>query len=402
MSWELFLCKKLLNKLTFFTKTVPDILLEKLALDSDVNKFSKKLQGELIFKLLLYCLLTEKETSLRGMKSAIETSVFKSFANLSTTDTSISHSSISERLSKISYTYFEKIYDCCLKNYKKSLDYDADKIIRFDSTIVTLCTKLLSVGFNLKGTDCEKLRQLKFTIGLSSIPEAVFFYKEQAENSENIALRKSIIAHYERGDAKIAVFDRGITSRANYDLFTENKISFVSRISTKAKHTLSKANKLGGEATTETLKIVKDNWVYLYAEGGKKSKYPARIIEAIKLSDGEPISFITNIEKLSATQITDIYKSRWDIEVFFKFIKQHLNFSHLLSRNENGIKVVLYVTMIAALVLLQFKKQENLKGFKMVKRKLASEIETSIIYDIVIMCGGSPKKAKQMLYGKSP
>ncbi len=259
-----------MNKITFFSKVVPDRLLEKLAIDTEVNKFSKKLQGELVFKLLIYCLLTEKETSLRGMKSAIETSVFKSFANFSNGGTTISHSSISERLSVINYIFFEKIYDCFVKAYKKSSAYDTDKIIRFDSTIVTLCTKLLSVGFNLKGTDCENLRQLKFTIGYSSIPEAVFFYKEQAENSENIALRKSIIAHYEKENTKIAVFDRGITSRANYDLFTDNKINFVSRIAPNAKHTISKVNKPEEEVTTNTLKIITDNWVYLYAEGGKK------------------------------------------------------------------------------------------------------------------------------------
>ncbi len=134
----------------------------------------------------------------------------------------------------------------------------------------------------------------------------------------------------------------------------------------------------------------------------KKSKHLTRLIKAIKLSDGEPISFVTNIEETTAMQITDIYKSRWDIEFFFKFIKQQLNFSHLISRNENGIKVILYATMITALVLLQYKKQEKLTGFKMVKRKFASEIETNLIYDIVIMCGGNPKKARQMLYGKSP
>mgnify|MGYP000198951307 FL=1 len=46
----------------------------------------------------------------------------------------------------------------------------------------------------------------------------------------------------------------------------------------------------------------------------------------------------------SATEIAELYKRRWEIEVFFKFIKQHLDFSHLLSRNENGMKVEMYMT----------------------------------------------------------
>ena len=46
----------------------------------------------------------------------------------------------------------------------------------------------------------------------------------------------------------------------------------------------------------------------------------------------------------------------------FKFIKQHLNFSHLLNRTENGIKVVMYVTMTAAILLAHYKKQKRIKG----------------------------------------
>ena len=49
---------------------VPDDLLERLAISTNVNKFSKKLQGELMFKLLLYSIISEKENSLRGMQSA--------------------------------------------------------------------------------------------------------------------------------------------------------------------------------------------------------------------------------------------------------------------------------------------------------------------------------------------
>lgn len=71
---------------------------------------------------------------------------------------------------------------------------------------------------------------------------------------------------------------------------------------------------------------------------------------------------------MKAEEITTIYKLRWQIEMFFKFIKQHLNFSHLLNRSENGIKVVMYVTMITAILIAQCKKINNLKGYKIVKR----------------------------------
>ena len=94
----------------------------------------------------------------------------------------------------------------------------------------------------------------------------------------------------------------------------------------------------------------------------KRSTHPVRIIKAIKKSDGETISFITNLKKMNSKEISEIYKSRWQIEIFFKFIKQHLNFSHLLNRTENGIKVVMYVTMTAAILLAHYKKQKRIKG----------------------------------------
>ena len=278
--------------------SIPSSLLSTFALETAVDKYSKKLQGEIIFKLLLYCILTEKETSLRGMQSAFETSVFRAFAN-ATTAKSISYSSISERLSVIECSYFEKIFSNCVKSFKKAFTKNIDEIIRFDSTIVSLSSKLLSVGYNLKGGDAENHKLLKFTIGYSSIPEAVFFYKDQTNNSENVALKNSIISNFEQQKGQINVFDRGITSRANYDLFTENDIAFISRIDPKAKQDIVKENKLSKKMNTDSLTIIKDSWVLLYREGGKKSKYQVRVIKAVKTADNEPISFVTNIRLLS-------------------------------------------------------------------------------------------------------
>ncbi len=87
--------------------------------------------------------------------------------------------------------------------------------------------------------------------------------------------------------------------------------------------------------------------------------------------------------------------------MFFKFIKQHLNFSHLLNRSENGIKTVLYVTMTAAILLFHYRKEKKLKGFKIVKQKFAQDLERDIIYNLIILCDGDPKKAKKILYQDS-
>jgi IS4 transposase len=140
----------------------------------------------------------------------------------------------------------------------------------------------------------------------------------------------------------------------------------------------------------------------LFNSNKQKTKYPLRRIEAIRAENNEPITFVTNIPDLDAAEITEIYKKRWDIEVFFKFIKQLLNFKHLINRSENGIKVVLYVTMIAAILLIAYKKENHLTGFKIVKQKLEQELETAILKDIITMCGGNPQLLTYLLYSKDP
>ncbi|MEO6452930.1 MAG: hypothetical protein ABIN97_02595, partial [Ginsengibacter sp.] len=78
------------------------------------------------------------------------------------------------------------------------------------------------------------------------------------------------------------------------------------------------------------------------------------------------------------------------------FIKQHLNVKHLVSRDENGIKVMIYMTMILATLIIAYKKLNKLKGFKIAKLKFEIELETDIIKEIVIFCGGDPAKAPHL------
>lgn len=374
---------------------IPANLLEELAVETEVNVFSKKLQGEVMFKLLLHCIISHKDNSLRVMESAYETLFFK-LINKGQKYTGIHYSSISTRLSVMNVSYFERIFNTCVNLYKNELGEHKEHIMKFDSTIVALSTKLLNIGYNLKGGDAENYRQLKFTVGYSDIPEIVHFYTDQTYSSENVALKETLLKQAETDSKRIKVFDRGITARKAYDTFTEKGIRFVSRINTNAKHDKKTSNNITASATT-TLQIMSDEWCQLYKEGCVKSKFLYRRIEAIQLASNETICFITNIENLTAAEITEIYKQRWEIEVFFKFIKQLLNFKHLISRNENGVKVILYVTMIAAVLLQAYKKVNNLNGYKIPKLKFAAELEVEIVKGIVTICGGNPEKVNEIL-----
>ncbi|MFN5983381.1 MAG: transposase, partial [Fluviicola sp.] len=109
--------------------------------------------------------------------------------------------------------------------------------------------------------------------------------------------------------------------------------------------------------------------------------------------DAKEYWLLTNDFKLSPKEIAEAYRRRWDIEVFFRFIKQELNVNHLVSLNKNGMQVMLYVTMIVAMIvamlILIYKKANNI-GYKTAKRRFTMEIRNLTIALIVVQCGGDP------------
>jgi hypothetical protein len=72
-------------------------------------------------------------------------------------------------------------------------------------------------------------------------------------------------------------------------------------------------------------------------------------------------------------------------------MKQELNLSHLVSLNKNGIEVMLYMTMIASMLLLIYKKANNL-GYKTAKRHIAMELRDMITAILILFAEGDPAK----------
>lgn len=367
---------------------IPEDALKTLAIETNVNRLTKKLDGVTVFKLLLYSMVSVKQNSLRVMEGIFNSYVFKNLVN-SNDKKSIKHSSISERLSIINVDFFKQLYQDCLSRFPGYRFENSDRVLRFDSTLLSVSAKLIDIGFT-SGGGREHLKTLKFTVGYSDIPEFAAFHYESSFNSENIALKHAIL-NCKASKEKIVLFDRGIQSRNAYDEFETEEILFVSRINPNPRHKLVKDNLLSEPKETDTLIIKKELLIKLINRNDIETKNVFRYIYAEKKNTADPIAFITNIAHLDVLEITDLYKKRWDIEVFFKFLKQELNFSHLISRSNNGIQVQLYSTMILSILLTVYKKKNNLKGFKMVKLRFANELEVELIKHIVTMCGGNPE-----------
>jgi len=103
---------------------------------------------------------------------------------------------------------------------------------------------------------------------------------------------------------------------------------------------------------------------------------------------------VSNNFDASPQEITNLYKQRWDIEVFFRFIKQELNVSHFISLNKNGIEVILYMTLIAAMLVLIYKRINNI-GYKTAKRRFRMEIRNMAMGLVIAQYGGNPEKFYQ-------
>jgi len=199
----------------------------------------------------------------------------------------------------------------------------------------------------------------------------------------------------------IYVIDRGLQSTRTMKSFSNDSVTFIVRAKENRKHVeLQSLLKKNQDTDLGELTLVKDRKVYLYtgkAINNKKGnihykeelvKTPFRLIVAkTKAEDSKDFWFITNDFDLSAKEVAQAYRRRWDIEVFFRFIKQELNVSHLVSLNKNGIEVMLYMTLIVAMLILIYKKANKI-GYKTAKRRFKMELRNLAIAMIVVIYEG--------------
>lgn len=373
---------------------VPSNLFEELNAKYKVDRYNHKLTGQSLFQILLYNICEEDRISLRVIEDSFNNHQFKLYHKEK--QLRASKSGISDRLKMIDYRYYESIFMTLQSIFAEKIpSNEKQRVKRFDSTIITLSSKLLKNGFRVPNGDKH---QIKFSIGFDNLPRSVRIGTKRSDMSEDIALRDAIKeASLSKED--IAVFDRGISARKTFKDFSQSGIRFVTRLNEKANYRVIKENTIektnSENGTNCDLKIISDSIVQLRSKKVHWVKENFRLIKTINIETGKTFLFLSNIIDMSALEITEIYKARWDIEVFFKFIKQYLNTKHFLSRNINGIKVVFYMILIAALLILTFKIANNISSFKFAKKQFVEQLRRAITYDIILLYRHNPGRFKQ-------
>lgn len=151
------------------------------------------------------------------------------------------------------------------------------------------------------------------------------------------------------------VLDRGYIDFAQLYAFTQKSIYFVIRAKSNLQYQVIQSrvvDKSLGLRADQTIK---------FKSTKAKSDYlqPLRRVSFFDKTSDQRLSFLSNRFDVPAKTVTDIYKSRWQIELFFKWMKQHLSVDHFFGNTENAVKLQIWTAICAYVLVLLIHRQNK-------------------------------------------
>lgn len=145
------------------------------------------------------------------------------------------------------------------------------------------------------------------------------------------------------------VFDKGYCHFGWWQKINDCGAFFVTRkkVNTRLRATKHRSNR---KRTGDGFEIIADDEVKLVSNSNSRLPIPLRRIK-IRRDTGGTITLLTNDLRRTAVEIAALYKSRWQIELLFRWIKQHLDIGKFLGRNDNAIRLQVLAAMIAYLLV---------------------------------------------------
>jgi hypothetical protein len=162
--------------------------------------------------------------------------------------------------------------------------------------------------------------------------------------------------HYRRGT--VLCFDRGYFDSAWFRELTEQGVVFVTRLPANIRITVLTNRKVPPGSG-----VIADQLIRLSGKiAGPRCSRVLRLVTFADPQRQKTLSFLTNQLTWSALTICQVYKSRWQIELFFKWLKQTLKLSHLYGRTENAVRWQV-LTALCLYLLLWHLKQRTARGW---------------------------------------
>jgi hypothetical protein len=223
-----------------------------------------------------------------------------------------------------------------------------NKLISMDSTTIDLCLEIF---------DWAKFRRTKGAIKLHLLLDHDGYLPSFAIITEgNISdVKVARQLHFDPGT--IVVDDRGYNDYALFGRWSAQGVYFVTRMKENALY-----EGVGEKEIPQNRNVLKDEMIELRGPKAiEKCPYPLRRIEVYAPETKEVLVFLTNNLQLGATTIAAIYKERWQIEIFFKALKQNLKIKTFVGTSANAVKIQIWTALIAMLILrlLQLRSQFN-------------------------------------------
>jgi IS4 transposase len=150
------------------------------------------------------------------------------------------------------------------------------------------------------------------------------------------------------------VFDRGYIDYERFDKMTDDGYFFVSRLKKNAV-----IRELGSFSFPDDSTVLSDRMAYIGTTQNRADNI-FRLVEVID-TKGNLLCLITNRFDLSAEEISELYRSRWAIELFFKWLKQHVEIKHFYGMSETAIQNQIFLALISFClnVLIQLETNSN-------------------------------------------
>ncbi|MGG3232971.1 IS4 family transposase [Priestia flexa] len=307
--------------------------LEELVETHHLNYYTKKLHITSFLKLLVFAQLNEIE-SLR----AVSETLFSDDLQKATDLESISFSQLGRRLNQIPTDVFQHVFlDLVAQIHAKS-QYEQRRKTTTPLKIIDSST----LPLNLNNHKWAEFRKTKSGIKLHL---RLVYAEKGCSYPDNAVLTNA--KEHDRGQLEVLVddkecmyvFDRGYLDYERFDRMTDDGYFFVSRLRKNAVIRVVEPFKLPIDST-----VLSDEMILI----GTTQNRAENIFRLIKVLDskGNELHLITNRFDLSADDIAELYKSRWAIELFFKWLKQHLNIKKFYAQSEQGVHNQVYIAMI--------------------------------------------------------
>ena len=267
---------------------------------------------------------------------------------------SVAKSSLSYANSHRSYEIFEKLFYALLEQCKgvtsnKNFKFNSP-LYSFDSTTIKLCLSVFDWAKYTKEKGALKIHTL--LNNQTTIPELLTISDGR---KADITAIKEMDIKLKKGS--ILVFDRGYIDYTWWNNLDNDEITFVSRIKSNTDLFVV------GQHNNELQKNILSDERIIFGDLKAREKYPKKLrkVRYWHTEKKKEYVYVTNNFDLTAQQIADIYKDRWQIELFFKWIKQNLKIKTFLGTSKNAVMTQIWVAMIYYLLLAYIKFQTKFK-----------------------------------------